>query len=253
MDNRTPALVALYTVAALGVALLWFGAYGPIWRASWSAQPADWLGFAGNLLAGLMTLSAAGVAYLAVRMQVRSDQEIASRGHHQAMRAIKNLLRPLFECLDVLRTVFDETLAFVGTDEEQLTRTTWLRGYHYTLPPETIIAQLRAMTGEIDTDKAAFFEDVLFRLGNFYRLTIKYSEQTDRTDELKWRLHDIRMMRLHIELLKEAVKKFEPAWVKYFGNHVDIGLDNSSYADVLRSMHDLWKEEEAHRRAAGGH
>lgn len=124
MNNRTPALVALYTIAALGVILLWFGAYGPIWRAGWSAQPADWLGFAGNVVAGLMTLSAAAVAFLAVRMQVRSDQEIASRGHRQAMRATKIALCPLFECLDVLRTVFDETLAFVGTDDEQLSRTT---------------------------------------------------------------------------------------------------------------------------------
>ncbi len=109
------------------------------------------------------------------------------------------------------------------------------------------------MTNAINTDKVALFEDVLLRLGNFYRLTIKYSEQTDRADELRWRLHDIGMMRLQIELLKDAVKKFEPAWVRYFGDHVDIGLDNSSYADVLRSTHDLWKQEEARRRAADGH
>lgn len=249
MASKTPTVVVLCAAAVIAVMLLWFGAYGPIWRAAWSAQPSDWLGFAGNVLAGAMTLCAAGVAWLAVRMQVKSDQDVASRSHQQGMKAIKQSLRPFLECLDVLRTVFDETLKFAGTDEEKLSRTTWLQSYHYTLPPPTIVDDIRGNEVSIDRDRVAALENVLLRINNFYRLTTKYSEQTDRADELRWRIDDIRLMRLQIALLQDAVEKFEPGWVKYFGKHSKIKLDHSTYADVLKSTHALWKEEEARRRA----
>ena len=251
MTNRTPTVVALSALAAIAVMLVWFGAYGPIWKAAWSAQPSDWLGFAGNVLAGAMTLCAAGVAWLAVRMQVRNDQDVASRGHQLGMSAIKQSLRPLLECLDVLRTVFDETLSFVGTEEEKLSRTTWLQSFHYTLPPPTITNDIRENAASIDRDRVAALENVLLRIANFYRLTTKYSEQTERADELNWRMHDIQLMRLQIALLQDAVEKFEPSWVEYFGEHSKIELDDTDYADALRGQNALWKEEEVRRRAEG--
>jgi hypothetical protein len=43
----------------------WSGIVGPIWRASYSATPDQWLGFVGSLIGALATLLAAGVALFA--------------------------------------------------------------------------------------------------------------------------------------------------------------------------------------------
>lgn len=252
-SNQAPKVIFICTVLILGALLLCFGAYGPIWRAAWTAQPADWLGFAGSVLGGLMTFCAAGLAWMAVRMQIRSDQEIAAREHFQAMRAIKDILRPFLECLDVLWTVFDDTLAFQGTEEEQLSRTTWLQSFHYTMPPETIVSDLHKLTADLDKGKVPAFENVLLRISNIYKLTIKYSEQTERAGELKWRLNDIRMLRLQIALIQDSIEKFEPGWIKYLGQHKKVPLNHATYADVAREGYTMWKEEEARRRMDDNH
>jgi hypothetical protein len=92
------------------------------------------------------------------------------------------------------------------------------------------------------------FESVLLRISNFYRIAIKYSEQSERASELKWKLHDIRLLRLQIALIQDAVEKLEPAWVKYLGQHKKVPLSHSTYADVAREGYKLWKEEEERRR-----
>jgi hypothetical protein len=253
ISNRTPTIIFVCTLVMLAALLFWFGAYGPIWRASWAAQPADWLGFAGSVIGGLMTFCAAGLAWMAVRMQIRSDHEIAARGHYQAMRAVKNMLRPLLECLDVLWTAFDETLAFQGTDEEKLSRTTWLKSFHYTMPPETIVTDLRKLSAELDKGTLIAFENVLLRISNTYKLAIKYSEQGGRADELNWRMQDIKMLRLQIALVQDSIEKFEPNWTKYLGQHEKVVLNHATYADVTRDGYQMWKEEEARRRQAEIH
>ena len=235
------------------VMIVWFGAYGHIWRAAWTAQPADWLGFFGNIIAGFMTLCAAGVAWLAVRMQIGSDREIASRGHLQAMRAIKFMLRPVLESLEVLWGIFDETLAFEGTEEEKLSRTTWLQSSLYATPPQTVLDDLKILSPNLEKDRALLFETVIFRLSNFYKTLTQYTEQKERSDELSWRMHDIRLMRLQISLVKHAVNGFEPAWTRIFGQHRQIPLDETSYADVMKSGYASWVAEEASRRGNIGH
>jgi hypothetical protein len=254
MKSKMGAITAiLMTTIMIVVMSLWLGVHGPIWRAAWVAQPADWLGFFGGVVGGFMTLSAAGIAWLAVRMQIASDREIASRGHFQSMRAIKFTMRPLLEAFDILWGIFDETLSFNGTEEEKLSRTTWLQGMFFTTPPETIVDDLKKVSDGLDKDRALLFETVLLRLSNFYKLMIRYSEQKERSDELKWRMSDIQLMRLQIALLKDAVEKFEPAWTKAFTQHRKIPLDDSTYADVMTTTYKLWVAEEAHRRANADH
>jgi hypothetical protein len=249
MKKNNWAVAAVFTTICMIVVMsIWAGAYGPIWRAAWASQPADWLGFFGNVIGGFMTLCAAGTAWLAVRMQIRSDREIARLGHFQAMRAIKFRLVSLLENLDFLWKILDETLDFEGTDEEKLSRTTWLQSMLYTLPPETIVADLNNLTAGLDKDRVLFFEPVILRLSNLYKLMIKYSEQKERSDELTWRISDIRMLRLQIALLKDAIEKFEADWAQVFSQHKDIALDNSTYADVIRDAYKLWLKEEASRR-----
>jgi hypothetical protein len=233
-------------VAMLGLSL---GVYGPVWKAAWVAQPADWLGFLGNVVAGFLTLSAAGVAWLAVRMQIANDRELASRGHLQAMRAIKFSLRPLLEVLAIVWTILDETLNFKGTDEEKESRTTWLKGTFYGLPPQTVVDDLKTVARGLDPEAALLFETALLRLALFYKLTIQYSEQAERSGELKWRMHDLGLMRLQLGLLKDSLEKFEPAWAKLLGEHKKLPLDNSTYANSMQESHKFWLEEEARRRS----
>jgi len=61
--------------SAVGAVLImtmvaWLGIAGPIWRAYWSATPDQWLSFAGSVLGGFMTLTAAIVAWFAVQAQI---------------------------------------------------------------------------------------------------------------------------------------------------------------------------------------
>jgi len=52
--------IATASFIALTLAIIaWTGIVGPLWNAWWEAKPADWLGFAGNIAAGLMTICAA--------------------------------------------------------------------------------------------------------------------------------------------------------------------------------------------------
>ncbi|MGY4198948.1 hypothetical protein [Bradyrhizobium sp. USDA 4520] len=54
------------TVLCLTLAIAsWSGIVGPIWRASYSATPDQWLGFAGSLVGAFATLLAAGIALFA--------------------------------------------------------------------------------------------------------------------------------------------------------------------------------------------
>lgn len=248
MKNIWAIVATIMFAALIFVVGTWIGAYGPIWKAIWTAQPADWLGFLGNIIAGLMTLGAAGIALLAVKTQIASDREIAQQSHIQAMRAIKQRLKPLLEAIGVLWTILDETLAFVGTDEEKLSRTTWLQTTLYSLPPETIVSDIREIADHIARDRAQNFDLVLLRISLLYKNMTRYSEQVERADELTWRMHDIRMIRLQIALLQHAIKAFEPAWAATFGDHPEVLLDDTSYADVMRGIRQLWAEEETRRR-----
>ncbi|MGM5020208.1 hypothetical protein [Tardiphaga sp. 367_B4_N1_1] len=65
--------------AAVGIILIiaivaWIGVAGPLWRAAWIATPAEWLGFAGNVVGGLFTLTAAIAAWFAVRAQINEQR-----------------------------------------------------------------------------------------------------------------------------------------------------------------------------------
>lgn len=253
MNGNWTKVASFLAAIMIVIMSVWLGVYGPIWHAAWTAQPADWLGFFGSVIGGFMTLCAAGIAWLAVRMQIRNDREIAARGHFAAMRAIKFTLRPVLESLDVVWGIFDETAQFKGTEEEKLDRTTWLQSMLYATPPPSVLDDLKKLSPRLDADSAILFENVILRLSNFYRLMTRYAEQTERSGELNWRMNDIKIMRLQIGLLKDAVEKFEPAWAKVFQQHKKMPLDNSTYADVMRSSYKLWLDEEATRRENSDH
>jgi hypothetical protein len=197
-----------------------------------------------------MTICAALVAWFAVRQQIASDVRIANRGQDQAMRAIESELRPLLEGLDVLWTTLDETEDFNGTREEKMSRTTWLQSTIFKLPPTTIIHDLEQLAPHLSKDKEREFEKPLLYLKVFYRQVTSYSERPpERADELNWRLHDLRLMRIQLTHLKNAIAAFEPAWASGFTEHRPVAIDASTYADILRSDRAMWLEEEARRRA----
>lgn len=65
--------------SAVGIVLIltligWLGVAGPVWRAYWTASPDQWLGFAGAVVAGVMTIIAAIVAWFSVQQQIRAQQ-----------------------------------------------------------------------------------------------------------------------------------------------------------------------------------
>jgi hypothetical protein len=197
-----------------------------------------------------MTLLAATVAWFAVKRQIASAEEIANRGQEQAMRAIENELKPLLDVLDVFWLTLDETEDFQGSTEEKLSRTTWLQSTIFKLPPPTIIEDLEKIAPHLSKDKERELEKPPLYLKVFYRLVTAYSERaTERSDELKWRLHELRLMRIQLAHVKNAVVAFEPDWATSFTAHKVVAVDATTYADMLRSDRAMWLEEEAHRRA----
>ena len=166
------------------------------------------------------------------------------------MRAIESQLRPLLDALDVVWTTLDETADFQGIDEEKLSRTTWLQSTLWKLPPPTIVADLEKCAPHLSKDKEREFERPILYLKVFYRLIETYSERgPERADELKWRLHDLALMRIQLTHLRNAATAFEPRWAAGFTIHKPIPIDDTSYADMLRTDRAIWLKEEERRRA----
>jgi len=76
----TPALLLIAFVVGLssGLFLLPFWVE-PFLAAAKTGNPADWIGFAGNFSAGIMTLIAAIIAWFAVQFQIKAQQGIEDR------------------------------------------------------------------------------------------------------------------------------------------------------------------------------
>jgi hypothetical protein len=74
-DNRLIyALIGIYVLTLFAV---WLGVYLPAIAVVAKAKiHQDWLGFIGNVLAGLMTLVAAGIAFWAVQNQIRNERHM---------------------------------------------------------------------------------------------------------------------------------------------------------------------------------
>jgi hypothetical protein len=220
------------------------------------AQWPKWIGcamathenLAGGLLGAAGTIFAAYIAWSAVQAQIMAERELVQEPHIRIMRAVKNILKPLIECFDVFISILDETRSFQGSDEEKMSRTTWLQSCLPGFPPETIIDELEKLLPSVPHDRAKALEGLIARARNLYVSLNRFREQPERADELKWRLSDVRMIRLQVELFRDAVRSFEPAWVKYFGEHPVVPLDPTTFAQLWQEMRRDWLTEEECRR-----
>jgi hypothetical protein len=103
---------------AVGVVLIiaivaWLGVAGPIWRAYWTASAEQWLGFAGNVFGGLITLTAAIIAWFAVRAQIE-EQRLASERHRRDTVELR--LTEYHALIFILHNEYSQVLS--GADDE---------------------------------------------------------------------------------------------------------------------------------------
>ena len=106
--ERYAAMAAAVGLVLIFSLIAWLGIAGPIWRASWTATPAEWLGFAGNLVGGLMTILAATVAWFAVQAQIREQRRsVESQRRDMANAKLTEHALAVFDCFAKFLGIFN--------------------------------------------------------------------------------------------------------------------------------------------------
>lgn len=115
-DRFCGLLSAAVICLALAIAS-WSGVVGPIWKASYSATPDQWLGFVGSLVGALATLLAAGIALFAAYRTLKPMRAQLTQLVRQNDHNLYDSLRKRAEELVAERTAIEQIVAKSGLME----------------------------------------------------------------------------------------------------------------------------------------
>lgn len=239
------------TMAMILVMALWLGAYGPIWQAAWKAQPSDWLGFLGNIVAGLMTLIAAGIAWLAVQRQIESGREIASLRETDAWLSLKDDLNHDTLGINLFWKSVDRALLEQANIKVRKWRYTNVIEYLNYIPDKSQIENYQSAATDFIATRRRRISTIAMILTELERHGQAYARGPDANhDEDKWRRRRLESIRRYLTLLARQIDKLDTSLGSIVVDRIKAELDDTSVAeryDVLWNETIEWEEAVAAR------
>lgn len=107
-----------------------------------SIKTQDWIGFAGSVLSGAMTLLAGMAAWFAVKNQIAADKDIARLDQTEAWEVVKDDLGDVADRINVFWMSVDHALERAKNDDVQLWRYGNVSEYYHQLPDQIEIQRL---------------------------------------------------------------------------------------------------------------
>jgi hypothetical protein len=208
---------------------------------------------AGGLVASGGAIFAAWLAWSAVREARITRSELERRSERQAFEAIQRELAPLLDLLNVAWRIIEETLDYRGSDEEQMARVTTVRtDVAWTLPPVSLVDEIEATATDLSPAHRRQLARVAFNIRLLYRLVEDLKQDRNRVDELRWRLHEFKLLTIQLSHLRASVAIFDDESTRRFADRRPVVLNQENWAKQLEDLHAAWLEQERrvnlHRR-----
>jgi flagellar biosynthesis regulator FlaF len=88
---------------------------------------------------------------------------------------------------------------------------------------------------------------VAFNVRLLYRLVEDLKQDRNRHDELRWRLHEFKLLTIQLSHLRASVAIFDAEATRRFADRRPVVLNQENWAKQLEDIHSAWLEKE--RRA----
>lgn len=212
--------------SAIGFLLIWaivawLGVAGPIWRAYWTASASEWLGFAGNLFGGVMTLAVGFAAWIAVRHQINAAQKVATLKEDEAWEVFEADLGLYIPFIDLVWKNVDRAIEA----HPDLARKAWReraakQSMRMLLTAPQIDA-LEALTAPLSATKRRQATNVIFNLREIAILastTIKTINSPAPTSLERMLGSDIGLMHIWLTTFARHLKVLAPKMAEIFAN-----------------------------------
>lgn len=151
-------------------------------------KSSDWIGFAGNVVSGAVTLLAAIVAWFAVQRQITASKEIANLTQTEAWETIRDDLRDMVDGIDIFWRSVDHAMASTKTEELQEWRYDHIAEYFHDLPDPLQIERIEQAALTVGPKKSRRLAVLVFTLKELRRKADWFVRGPQNgQNPLKWR------------------------------------------------------------------
>jgi hypothetical protein len=236
--DRYAGLASVVGIVLVWVMIVWLGVGGPIWRAYWTASPEQWLGFAGNVLGGAMTLLAAGSAWFAVQSEISANRSIAGMGEREAWEIIKEDLERSISGINLYWRSIDHALEKAADDKAQMSRYSTVLACAEYLPDNIQIDSYRMAAKDLGARRQRRISSVLFVLTEL-KNSVTYYGQGPAHPEENFKPKQLGRIRLLLTIFEKNVRRLDPALCTPLTCRVRSDSDDTS---VERRHDQIWSD-----------
>lgn len=219
MKGDTKLLMSLVAIYLATIFAVWFGTYAPIVAGlAKNGVNQEWLGFFGNIISGLMTVSAAIGAWFAVQRQIASAEQLAQRDQRDAFEAISAELHDYCEWINEVWRAIDYALARnidIATRSNRIVVASVVAGTISSSPVE----QLEPFIPELSATQRRSMKSILITIGFIERELKALAAGSRRDDEV---VQHARIARVNFSHLEKYLRSFNPVLAGIFhGRNID--------------------------------
>lgn len=218
MKDETRLLSVLVAIYLLTIFAALLGIYAPILvQLVKNGVNQEWLGFAGNIIAGLMTIGAAVAAWIAIQKQIASAERIAARSQQDAFEAVSADLRDYCEWVNEIWRAVDYGLARNLEARMQIDRITVAMVAAGTISSSPV-DQLEPLVSQLSAVQRRSMKAILITIG-FIERELRALSSGKRDEKA---IYHARIARVNFSHLEKYLQSFNPDLARIFhGRNID--------------------------------
>lgn len=238
MDKHLSGLSPLWLMTfalALGVAIVVMIPYAIV--GGDGVKASDWLGFAGNVASGAMTLVAAVTAWFAVQKQIAVQRELAALTETETWNLLRGDLQELAYRLNVFWKSVDRAMASPKDEKILDWRLNTVIEYVNELPDAQEIERFENAGPNLNVARRRRLLVLMFILKELRRKAEWFAtgphHHRDRSDKSKWRADKLPPIQIMLTIFAKELRQFDADLAATFSERLHAELDGSSQKERL--------------------
>jgi hypothetical protein len=185
-------------------------------------RSSDWMGFAGNVVSGAMTLLAAAIAWFAVQRQITAQKEIAKLEETEAWEIIRGDLQEIVYRIDVFWKSVDHAIEPAKNDTIRDWRHSNVMEYFHELPDAIEIEELEKGASSLGVQKRRRLSVLIFVVRELRRKVEHFATGPKQPghDLVKWRGGRIGVLRTMLTIFDQELRRLDPDLAAAFEGRV---------------------------------
>jgi hypothetical protein len=240
--KQLPGLSPLWQILlALGlgtsiIAMIPFGIVGGD-----AIKASDWIGFAGSVVSGAMTLAAAAAAWFAVQRQINAQIEIARQNETEVWQVLRDDLQEIAYRIDFFWRSVDRSLEPAESDQIRDWRQSNVIEFVNELPDASEIAQIEKGASSLGPHRRRRVMLLMFVITELRRKAEHFALGSKQAgvDLVKWRAGRTKPLQILLTVFGRELGRLDPDLAATFMGRTHAEIDDRSRREQLEAM---WQE-----------